>query len=332
MYEQIGAGVDFGKGIAAFAESGDGVGLVETGFDAVTNIIDNTPVGEIIKRPLIALDEQVASMERNKTIEEVKQKFSGKISKTVAQKMHGSTMVKASANDRVAYMQNAKNGADLMDQTKASFDRHQDGKGHKVKRKLHDVFRVGKKNPVKVIMIPVSFIPGGEIVKKVVKVGQYVGGKALGIRKGRKKKEYGAANGADLEQKFGEREAARKIAKWHAKDIAELGPALQRNLYKLKQSVAMLESREQQMNAQFAIAAAIPGGPAAGAAFDQLNRCTLDLAMSFHESKHYIDKVSSMCKVMEDTAFETRAHMVFLDELLVQTEKAVKANADILYK
>ncbi|MGF1715840.1 hypothetical protein EDI28_08560 [Photobacterium chitinilyticum] len=340
MHENFGKAFDLGKGIGDFAgkdpskrELKDGVDLAGNVIDLTTNIVDSTPLGEIIKKPMALLDEHgMARLERTKIAQNVKEKFSSKISRVVAQKMHASSMVKASTADSVGYLLNVHSDQEFMDQSKADFDRHQANRGHKIRRKLHDKFRVAKKNPVKILMIPLGLIPDGGITKKVVSGLQYLGNKGLETRKARKKKGYAAGNMAVLEQQMGTREAQRKIAKWKAKDIAELGPKLQRNLYKLKQSVALLESREAQMNAQYARAQAVPGGPEAAAALAQLSRCNMDLAMSFHESKHYIEKITSMCEVMEETAFETRAHMVFLDELLVQTELAIRANADALYK
>ena len=338
MHENFGKAFDLGKGIGDFAgkdpskrELKDGVDLAGNVIDLTTNIVDSTPMGEIIKKPMALLDENAAKLERTKIVQSVKEKFSTKISRVVAQKMHASTMAKATIYNRVDILLNAHSAQDYMDQTKAAYSENQQSRGYKIRRKLHDQFRVAKKNPQKIAMLPLGLIPDGGITKKIVGGLVYLGGKGTEVRKARKKKEYASGNKAVLEQQMGSREAQRKIAKWHAKDIAELGPKLQRNLYKLKQSVALLEAREAEMNAKRAHAATIPPGPAAVAAFNQLQDSTLGVVMSFHESKHYIEKVSGMCKVMETTAFETRAHMVFLDELLEQTEQAIMANAKLFH-
>ncbi|WP_064609350.1 hypothetical protein [Photobacterium sp. J15] len=335
MHENLSKAYDFGKGINDFAGSEgklkDRVDLAGNVVDLTTNIVDSTPLSEVLKKPMAKLDENAAKLERTKIVQNVKDKFSSNISRVVAQKMHASTMVKATACDRVGYMMNAHSAQDFMDQTSATYSKFQQSRGYKTRRKLHDQFRVAKKNPQKIAMLPLGLIPDGGITKKVVGGLVYLGGKGTEARKARKKKEYSSGNKAVLEQQMGAREAQRKVAKWQAKDIAELGPKLQRNLYKLKQSIAMLESREADVNAKRAHAATIPSAAAAAGALGQLQVSNVDLAMSFHESKHYIEKITQMCEVMEKTAFETRAHMAFLEELLEQTETTIRANAEALY-
>jgi len=192
------------------------------------------------------LDERgIAKLERSKIAQEIKEKFSAKISRVVAQKMHASAMVSSAGK-----LSNVHSSQEFMDKSKAKYDKQQAGYSHKIKRKLHDQLHTAKKSPVKLMAIPLSFIPDGGITKRVVSSLQYLGNKSLDARKARKKQGYSAGNKAVLGKQMGNREAQRKVTKWKAKDIAELGPKLQRNLHKLKQSVALLESREQQMNAQ----------------------------------------------------------------------------------
>ncbi|CAM3140188.1 hypothetical protein [Moritella viscosa] len=325
MSEHLLAGFSFGSGVNEYLGSdktlSDRVGVAGTGIDLATHILDSTPVGALLNMAVEKIDERgIAQLERTKTIQSIKAKFSGKISRVVAQKMHASTMAKGTK-----HLANVHSEQNFMDKSKEAFDKHQVGMSHKIKRKLHDQFHADTKTPMKFLMIPLGFIPDGGITKAAVSSLQYLGNKTLDARKGRKKNGYSAGNLSVLEKQMGKREAQRKIAKWSAKDIGELGPKLQRNLHKLKQSVALLESREQIMNAHAQANSSMGLNP--------LSRSHMEnLGMSFYETKHYIEKVSDMCKVMEQTALEVRTHMVFLDELLKQTELAIRANASSIYK
>ncbi|MGR5078333.1 hypothetical protein [Photobacterium swingsii] len=339
MNENFSRVYDFGSGVADFSgkdpskrELKDGVDLAGNVIDLTTSIIDSTPFSEVIKKPIIMLDENMAKLERAKILHAVKAKFSANISRVVAQKMHASTMVKANVFDHVNLSANAHSVHDFMEQTSALYLQTQKSRGYKTRRKLHDQFRIAKKNPQKVVQLPLGLIPDGGITKRIVSGLVYLGEQGAGVRQARKKKEYASGNKTVIKQRIGTKETQRKVLKWQAKDIAELGPKLQRNLYKLKQSIVLLESRESEVNSLRMHGSTIKSGQEAAPILSKLQDRTIDLTMSFHESRHYIDKIVQMCEVMESTVFEARAHMVFLEELLEQTEKTIAANAMVFYK
>lgn len=301
---------------------GDSVGLADAALDWTTGMIDATPIGEVINRPVKAIEAScISRIERTKIVESVKQKFSTHISKAAAQSLHSFTMPNVLSADRA--LLKGKSGQEFMDTTKSVYDKHQQSRFYRFQRKMHDQARVLKKNPVKIAKLPLGLVPGGDIAKTAIKGAEYVGGKFAGARKQRKKGEYASGNKAVLEQRLGTKEAARKISKWQAKDIAELGPKLQRNLYKLKQSVAVLDSRHSDIEAKVNRFNSAPTVEAEYAALAQVARSREELAMSYHEAQHYIEKVKGMCSTLEATAIETNAYLHFLEELLEQTQTSI---------
>ncbi|MGC3836286.1 hypothetical protein ACPSKX_19695 [Moritella viscosa] len=111
----------------------DRVGVAGTGIDLATHILDSTPVGALLNMAVEKIDERgIAQLERTKTIQSIKAKFSGKISRVVAQKMHASTMAKGTK-----HLANVHSEQNFMDKSKEAFDKHQVGMSHKIKRKLH---------------------------------------------------------------------------------------------------------------------------------------------------------------------------------------------------
>lgn len=250
----------------------------------------------------------------------MKQKFHIYISQKTANSVSAFTTPSVLAADRRSQLQ-GKTGQDWLTGAQQIYAKHQGERLYKMQRKAQDMARSLKKNPMKLAKVPLSVVPLGEIAKLGIKAGEYAVGKFTAKRRARKKGEYtSSGNSQVLEAKLGRQEYNRKKAKWQAKDIADLGPQIQRNLYKLKQSVEILNARKEQMNL---CSQKYLQDPTNAAAKGALVKCREDAAMSLYEVKHYVEKISGMCKAMEATAFTINAYMEGLDQITDQSEKDI---------
>ncbi|EDM68947.1 hypothetical protein PE36_20120 [Moritella sp. PE36] len=276
----------------------------------------------------------VSKVEQSAIVEGAKQKFSSYFSRVLAQKLQAFASPSMSQSDSfVSHLRHNKKtygGGDYIDQSKHAYDSATSGKGYQIKRSIADKLRANKKTPIKFIKIPFSLIPGGTIAVKYTFKGIEAASKGLGdARKKRKRAKYDSSNLAALQGSLGASEGQRKVAKWHAKDIAELGPKLQRNLAKLKQAAVLLDSRqvilERLVESDFS-----ENGLASNAGLKELHirRARDNVAMSYHEVKHYIDKVQAMSVVLQTTAVEVTAHVTCFDAYLDETRELVEWSID----
>lgn len=291
-------------------EMGSGISIGDSAFEFGSGLLDSTPLGMIIELPIKHLENGFSQIEKIKIIETTKQNFHIYVSQKVANSVSSFTTPSVNSGERSALL-DGKSGQEWMSNAEQIYKTHQDGRAYKIQRKLQDTARVLKKNPIKMAKIPLSLVPLGETANLGIKVGEYVAGKYAEARKVRKKEGYLAAgNRVVLEQKLGVSEYNRKKAKWIAKDIAELGPVIQRNLYKLKQSVQVLNARSEHLNVCVQrVQANNPGSHAT------LSKSRESAAMSLYEVKHYIEKISEMCKTMEATAFTIHTYMEGLKQV-----------------
>ncbi|KMV31102.1 hypothetical protein AB733_08980 [Photobacterium swingsii] len=271
----------------------------------------------------------IDKVEQKAIIQETKQKFSANFSRVAAQKLQAFASPKMSDSDSFIsherYKRGTYGGGDYLDNSAHAYESATSGRFYKARRKIVDLVRVQKKSPVKFIKLPFTLIPGGEIAVKYTFKGIEAVTKAMGTaRKARKRQKYDAANLDSLSENLGEKEALRKIAKWHAKDISDLGQKLQRNLAKLKQAAVLLDNRqvvlERLIESTFSID---------GLHHDEfqesmkIKKARNDVAMSYHEVKHYINKIQQMCFVMQATSVDVTAHITCFDAYLDETKELV---------
>ncbi|MDN3680825.1 hypothetical protein QWZ04_10885 [Vibrio tapetis subsp. quintayensis] len=298
----------------------NGLAIGESAFDLGTGLLDSTPLGKAIDIPVELVEGGFGKIEKTKVVETVKQKFHAYVSQKTANSVSAFTTPTVLSKDRRGALQ-GKKGQDWLSGAEGIYKKHQGERFYKMQRKLQDKARGLKKNPIKVAKVPLSIVPLGEVAKFAIKGGEYVVGKFAGARRDRKKNEYTSdGNRQMLEAKLGKQEYNRKKAKWQSKDIADLGPKIQRNLYKLKQSVEILNSRKQQLNLCSAKHAQDPNNPANVRA---LVKSREDAAMSLYEVKHYVEKVSDMCKAMEATAFTINTYMEGLKQVTDSSESDI---------
>jgi len=331
MLDNINNATSFGKTLydeVGNANDGDastslnGLAIADSAFDLGTGILDSTPIGKAIDIPVELVEGGFGKIEKTKVVETVKQKFHVYVSQKTANSVSAFTTPTVLAKDRRGALQ-GKKGQDWLSGAEAIYKKHQGERFYKMQRKLQDKARGLKKNPIKVAKVPLSIVPLGEIAKFAIKGGEYVVGKFAGARRDRKKGEYldtTAGNVNMLKAKLGDQEYKRKKAKWQSKDIADLGPKIQRNLYKLKQSVEILNSRKEQLNMCSVRHAKDPNNVAHLRA---LVKSREDAAMSLYEVKHYVEKISDMCKAMEATAFTIDAYMKGLKQVTDSSESDI---------
>ena len=276
----------------------------------------------------------VSKVEQSAIVEEAKQKFSSSFSRVLAQKLQAFASPTMSHSDSfVSHLRHKKKtygGGDYIDQSKHAYDSATSGKGYKIKRSIADKLRSNKKSPIKFIKIPFTLIPGGAVAVKYTFKGIEAATKGVSsARKKRKRANYDSSNLAALQATLGASEGQRKVAKWHAKDIAELGPKLQNNLAKLKQAAVLLDSRqvvlERLVESNFS-----ENGLASNAGLKelQIRKARDNVAMSYHEVKHYIEKIQAMSVVLQATAVEVTAHITCFDSYLDETRELVEWSID----
>lgn len=307
MLDDINNAVSLGKNIA----DSDGLTIGDSAFDFSSGLLDGTPIGKIIDFPMNGIERGLSQIEKIKIVESVKQKFHIYISQKAANSVSAFTTPSVRAAERSALLQ-GKAGRDWMTNAEQIYKTHQASTGYKIQRKLQDKVRILKKKPLKVAKIPLSFVPLGDAASLGIKVGEYIVDKYAEKRKTHKKEEYLAAGNKNvLVQKLGISEYNRKQAKWTVKDIAELGPTIQRNLYKLKQSVEILNAKSEHLNSSIQQHLLSKSHATQKA----LNSSRESTAMSVYEVKHYIEKISAMCKTMEATAFTINTYMEGLKQV-----------------
>lgn len=307
MLNDIKNAVSLGKNIA----DGDGLTVGDSAFDFSSGLLDGTPLGKIIDLPMSQIERGFSQIEKIKIIESVKQKFHIYISQKAANRVSAFTTPSVRSGERINLLQ-GKIGQDWVTNAEQIYKTHQVSIGYKIQRKLQDKARILKKNPLKVAKIPLTIVPLGDAASLGIKVGEYIVDKYAETRKAHKKEAYLAAGNKNiLQQKLGISEYNRKQAKWTAKDIAELGPQIQRNLYKLKQSVQILNARSEHLNTCIQQHAMSKNS----ATQNILNSSRESTAMSLYEVKHYIEKISAMCKTMEATAFTINTYMEGLKQV-----------------
>lgn len=322
MINDLQNATSLGKTIYDQATAGEfnGVAIGDSAFDFTTGIFESTPLGKAVDIPVEKIELGFSKLEKAQAVEEVKQKFHQYISQKTANSVSAFTTPSVLSADRRSQLQ-GKSGQAWLTGAQQIYAKHQGERFYKMQRKAQDMARSLKKNPMKVVKVPLSVVPLGEIAKLGIKAGEYAVGKYTGKRRARKKGEYTAAGNSNmLTAKLGKQEYNRKKAKWQAKDIADLGPQIQRNLYKLKQSVEILNARKQQMNV---CSQKFHQDPTNTAALGALVKSREDAAMSLYEVKHYVEKISGMCKAMEATAFTINAYMEGLDQITDQSEQDI---------
>lgn len=297
-----------------------GLAVGEAAYDFGTGILDSTPLGKAIDLPVELIEGGFGKVEKTKVVEAIKQKFHIYLSQKTSNAVSSFTTPNVLMHDRSTHLK-GKKGQDWLSGAEQIYNKHRGERFYKMQRKMQDKARVLKKNPIKLVKVPLSVVPLGDIAKFAIKGGEYAIGKFAGARRDRKKKEYTTdGNRQLLEAKLGKQEYSRKKAKWQAKDIAELGPKIQRNLYKLKQSVEILNSRKQHLNMCSAKYAQDPSNLASQRA---LTKSREDAAMSLYEVKHYVEKISEMCKCMEQTAFTITGYMEGLNQITDMSESDI---------
>lgn len=304
MLDDLNDSAALGKNIYGQVSSGniDGHSLADSAFD----VISGSPLDKLTRMAVDKIDEGFTRFEKHRIIESVKQKFHQAISQKVAVKISSFTTPSVNAGDRKTTLQ-AKVGDEWLDKAKEVYDQHHKGHRYQIQRKLQDMARGLKKDPIKLVNIPLSLVPLGDIAKLPIKAGGYVAGKYTEARRERRKKEYLDTGNAGLQlQATIGADFARKKAKWQAKDIAELGPLIQRNLYKLKQAVIILNQKSKHMDTCATNFRKAPTNEALGLALARSREST---AMSLYEVKHYIDKITEKCDEMDATATTIKAYM-----------------------
>ncbi|GAB6263674.1 hypothetical protein L4174_014770 [Photobacterium sp. CCB-ST2H9] len=321
MIDDLQNATSLGKTIYDQATTGEynGVAIGDSAFDFTTGVFDNSPLGQAIDIPVEKIELGFSKLEKTRAVEEVKQKFHMYVSQKTANSVSAFTTPSVLAADRRSQLQ-GKTGQAWLTGAQQIYAKHQGERLYKMQRKAQDMARSLKKNPMKLAKVPLSVVPLGEIAKLGIKAGEYAVGKFTAKRRARKKGEYTSGNNQVLEAKLGKQEYNRKKAKWQAKDIADLGPQIQRNLYKLKQSVEILNARKEQMNLS---SQKYLQDPSNAAALGALVKSREDAAMSLYEVKHYVEKITAMCKAMEATAFTIGAYMEGLDQITDQSEKDI---------
>lgn len=309
MLDNIKNATSLGK-IASNSES-SGVAIGDSAFDFGTGLLDSNPISKVVDIPLRHIEEGFSQIEKIKIIESVKQKFHVYVSQKLANSVSSFTTPSVRNSDRTNLLED-KTGQNWLAASQQIYKNHQQGMQYKMQRKLQDTARIFKKKPLNAAKIPLSLVPLGEAANLGIKAGGYVLDKLTQKRKARKKANYlSAGNSNMLMQKLGAQEYSRKQAKWKAKDIAELGPTIQRNLYKLKQSVEVLNSRTTFLNQCVQQHATLSNE----ATLRALTSTREQTAMSLYEVKHYVEKISEMCKTMEATAFTINAYMLGLSQV-----------------
>lgn len=271
----------------------------------------------------------ISKLEQTMIFKNAKTKFASSISQVVAQKINARVIPKMNFENsfesslKFDAKTNQMSNRSFMETSKSTYDATTRTTGYKIKKKLLHIVREQKKRPLKIITLPFNLIPYGKLVTNSVNAIANGVDKA---RKERKKKKYGHDHLASLTSDLGQAEALRKVAKWQAKDISELGPKIQRNLHKLKQASSLLNQRQNKLQLlvekQFSINESAQSNTSSFERMIQLARN--ELAMSYHEVKHYNDKIKDMSKTMQTTMVDINAHLSYLDTFVDECEEVIQ--------
>lgn len=279
---------------------------------------------------LAILDEKIMAAERTKIAQSVKKVYATHISQALSIKVHTSVMVSANRLQRTHLDSVVTGGKKLLEETA---DYYETGRGHRSYRMMRKIADKGreklKKNLACGLTAPLAFIPDGGISKMAASCAVTVMEQGAAIRRSRKMNHY-IHEKNDVAAKTGEAEAQRKSAKWSCKTLSNLGGDLQRNLHKLKQSVVVLQSRGQSTEQRIEQVSA--NNHAGSHDLSLIRKELTDLAMSFHESRHYVEKVTNMCTLLDAASCEIKAHMANMLELLEATESTLMSQGDNFFR
>lgn len=282
----------------------------------------------VLDVPIGVLAEKVMAAERTKIAESVKKMYSTHISQVVSSRIHAAVMVKAGNAGSDFLERTVKGGENLLSATGTVYNLEHQSRFYKVRRRAADIGRgLARKQVTTVLTAPLSAIPDGGISKMAASGALSVIAKVNAIRRNCKLNGYTDKDKKEeLVQQLGAHEAQRKSAKWSTKTLSTMGADLQRNLYKLKQSVRLLQERERNMKDR--------SGAASGAGQDiaLIRKEIITLSMSFHESWHYINKISDMCTVLETVATEIKEHMNNMESLMEETKSTLMLQGDEFFR
>lgn len=265
------------------------------------------------------LEVGLCKIEKIKIIEKVKRDYHVYVSKKISNRASSALTPSIGASSRASNL-SGKSGQAWLDGAKDLYEQKRQGRLYKMQHKGLDMARDFVKKPLELVKIPIGLLPLGELGSKGVDLLFSITGKLTSARRERKKGKYAdSGNRQILEAKLGKQEYARKVAKWQAKDIAELGPKIQHNLYKLKQATQVLNTRQAQLN----LCVAVYLDSKTSESNRALARAREQTSMSLYEVQHYAQKITEMCVVMEATAFSTKAYMLGLEAITDDCEKDI---------
>ncbi|KPD02986.1 hypothetical protein [Moellerella wisconsensis] len=286
----------------------------------------------LANKPMQLLDEKMMQLERSQLVESVKAMYSTHISKAVSSKMHSMVTPSMGLQQFSQLNSGATSGQDFLDKAGDLYNEGRSGLLYRMKRSGLDKFRSKVvKDLHNRILMPLDFIPDGGISKKVATMAHKVIMKRQGMVKARKKNMY-TKNKAEVVTKLGENEAQRKAAKWQAKCIGGVGEDLQRNLFKLKQAASLLNQRDTDLKKKKSRVMDGMQSTVSSADMMQVKNSLSDLSMSYHETQHYIEKVTAMCVLLDAASNEIKAHMDNLNQLLETTKGDILSEGDYFYK
>lgn len=293
----------------------------------------NTIAGSgVLSGPLTALDEKIMAAERTRIAQSVKKMYSAYISRALSIRTHTAVMVGTDATQRTYLDREVIGGKKLLEETADYYEKGRSQNTYRVMRKIADMGRDKlKKNLASGLTAPLAMIPDGGISKMVASCALTVVAQGKAIRRGRKIKHY-INEKKSVAAEIGEQEAQRKSAKWSCKTLSGLGGDLQRNLYKLKQSVVVLQSRGQSTQQRIDQVKAHSDNHLGSHDLSMIRGELTDLAMSFHESLHYVEKVTNMCTLLDAASCEIKAHMANMLELLEATESTLMSQGDNFFR
>ena len=300
-----------------------GLGYTNTGLDMMSGVLST---------PLSMLDEKIMAAERTKIAQSVKKMYATYISQALSVKTHTAVMISADSAQRTYLGREVIGGKNLLEETADYYEKGRDHLSYRMMRKAADIGRVKlKQNLASGLTAPLALIPDGGISKMVASCALTVMEQGTSIRRSRKIKHY-RDDKKEVAAKIGDTEAQRKSAKWSCKTLSNLGGDLQRNLYKLKQSVMVLQSRGQRAQQHIDQVNARNNNHAGSHDLSMIRGELTDLAMSFHESLHYVEKVTNMCTLLDAASCEIKAHMGNMMELLKATESTLMSQGDSFFR
>ncbi|MBW5407037.1 hypothetical protein ACISK3_04540 [Morganella morganii] len=281
---------------------------------------------------LAILDEKIMAAERTKIAQSVKKMYATYISQALSIKTHTAVMISADSAQRRHLDREVIGGKNLLEETADYYEKGRSRRTYRIMRKAADTGRVRlKQNLASGLTAPLALIPDGGISKMVASCALTVMEQGKSIRRSRKIKHY-RHNKKEVAAETGEAEAQRKSAKWSCKTLSKLGGDLQRNLYKLKQSVVVLQSRGQSTQQRIDQVSAHSHNHPGSHDLSMIRGELTDLAMSFHESLHYVEKVTNMCTLLDAASCEIKAHMANMLELLELTESTLMSQGDEFFR